>query len=144
MAALKSRTITAEAFLDRLTYHESSVCTYLSNFPDEICGELIIEDFETVVEDTSPEKDKIANQPIIDLPICPACNDRKREVISMPCRHQYFCMLCYQKWSTKNTELFELMDENGNIPSGIGSTPHEVLCPVCKQTISMVILPIIA
>lgn len=141
---MKTRTITAEAFLDRLTYHESKVCDSLADFPDEICDDLIIENFETVVEDTPPEKDEITNEPNIDSTICLTCHDRKRDVVLMPCRHQYFCVQCYEQWCATDTGLFEFMDENGNIPSGLGNAPRTVLCPVCKTPISSVVLPIVA
>lgn len=134
MEALKSNDITAEAFLNRLTFNESKVCDYLADFPDEIFNELIIEDFDSVVEDI--------DEPSIDSSICPACSDRKREVICMPCRHQYFCVPCYEKWAATNPDLFDLMDENGNVPNA--NLPHDVKCPVCKQTISMIICPIVA
>lgn len=144
MNALKDRTITAEAFLNRLTFHKSTVCDYLADFPDEICEDLIFEDDQSLDECTSPAIAETANQHDRDLTICPACNERKREVICMPCRHQYFCVPCYEKWASVDPSTFDFMDEAGNIPPGYENSPLEVMCPCCKQPILTVILPIVA
>lgn len=144
MKALKSGDITAAAFLDRLTFHESKVCDFLADFPEEIIEDLIIDENEFLDEGTSIENGNTTHQHSIDLTICPTCNDQKREVICMPCRHQYFCTDCYEKWSTVNPDAFDFIDEDGNVPSMHDNVPIEVKCPVCKQTISDVIYPIVA
>lgn len=144
MNALKSGDITPAAFLDRVTFHESKVCDFLADFPDEIIDDLVIEEDESLDESTSSQNVDTTDQHSIDLTICPACNDRKREVVCMPCRHQYFCIQCYEQWSHTNPAAFDSIDENGNALPIQHSVPSEVKCPICKQTILMTINVIVS
>lgn len=145
MAALKDGEITDEQFLGRLTFHESKVCDYLAEFPDEICDELIFEDGGDD-DDSLDECQSMQNndEQDIGLPLCPTCNDRKRECILMPCRHLYFCSPCYDKWSITNPDTFDFMDEDFNIPPIHNGGPISVKCPVCKQPVSSVIKALLA
>lgn len=140
MDALKNGDITDEAFLNRLTFHESKVCDGFAEFPDD---DWLEDDLDESAENA--ENTDTANQPVVDLTICPTCNERKRECILLPCRHLYFCSPCYEKWSSTDPATFDNIDLDGNIISPVRNVPpEEVQCPICKQPVENVITPLIA
>lgn len=123
-------------FLKRVSYRDGKLCDDMLQF-DTMSIATTDDNEDNAYDDDNVEIDVNDGQEKNDVMLCRSCFARNRDCFMEPCRHVYFCMECYERWSTVNPNSFE--------PQYEGLTAEELLileplqtpkCPVCREPVS--------
>lgn len=140
---LEAGRINEDAFLDRVSFHETNICSNLLSFKnlsvleseEEIAAmQEIEEEMEgktNEAEHTVQQKDENNNE------LCGACVARARNCVLIPCGHVWFCMQCFEEWNSTPTELFDFdLDEGDDVRDIVLDDLQPTVCPYCKTKVT--------